>query len=80
LLLYALSLAVSIAAFFLIRSFGNSLAAPGAPARSKPAGAAFSEASRITDAKRPETKKKRLVHAVEWIAQGKSWNWKYEKC
>jgi uncharacterized protein YdeI (YjbR/CyaY-like superfamily) len=34
----------------------------------------------IAEAKRPETKQRRLVQAVEWIAQGKSRNWKYENC
>jgi len=32
----------------------------------------------IADAKRPETKAKRLKQAVAWIAEGKSRNWKYE--
>jgi uncharacterized protein YdeI (YjbR/CyaY-like superfamily) len=32
----------------------------------------------IADAKRPETKAKRLRQAVAWIAEGKSRNWKYE--
>ena len=34
----------------------------------------------IAEAKRPETKEKRVTRAVEWIAQGRSRNWKYEKC
>jgi len=34
----------------------------------------------ITEAKRDETRKKRLATAVEWIANGKSRNWKYERC
>jgi len=34
----------------------------------------------IAAAKRPETKERRVVQAVEWIAQGKSRNWKYENC
>ncbi|MGH9741714.1 MAG: YdeI/OmpD-associated family protein [Candidatus Acidiferrum sp.] len=33
----------------------------------------------IAEAKRPETKEKRLVQAIAQIAQGKSRNWKYEK-
>jgi uncharacterized protein YdeI (YjbR/CyaY-like superfamily) len=32
----------------------------------------------IADAKRPETKAKRLKQAVAWLAEGKSRNWKYE--
>ena len=45
LLLYALTLAVSIGVFFLIQFFGNSLVASGAPEPSKPAVTAFSETS-----------------------------------
>jgi uncharacterized protein YdeI (YjbR/CyaY-like superfamily) len=32
----------------------------------------------ITDAKREETKTKRITQAVEWIAEGKGRNWKYQ--
>jgi uncharacterized protein YdeI (YjbR/CyaY-like superfamily) len=34
----------------------------------------------IAEAKRPETKEKRVAQAVEWIAKGRSRNWKYENC
>jgi uncharacterized protein YdeI (YjbR/CyaY-like superfamily) len=34
----------------------------------------------ITEAKRAETREKRLAQAVEWIAEGKHRNWKYERC
>ncbi len=34
----------------------------------------------ITEAKRPETRAKRIVQAAEWIAEGKKRNWKYEVC
>ena len=34
----------------------------------------------ITEAKRDETRGKRLVQAVEWLAEGKRRNWKYENC
>ncbi len=34
----------------------------------------------ITEAKRPETRTRRLVTTLEWLAQGKSRNWKYENC
>jgi uncharacterized protein YdeI (YjbR/CyaY-like superfamily) len=34
----------------------------------------------IGDAKREETREKRVATAVEWIAEGKSRNWKYENC
>ena len=33
----------------------------------------------IADAKRDETRDKRVATAVEWIADGKSRNWKYER-
>jgi uncharacterized protein YdeI (YjbR/CyaY-like superfamily) len=31
----------------------------------------------ITDAKRDETRKRRLQTAIQWLAQGKPQNWKY---
>jgi uncharacterized protein YdeI (YjbR/CyaY-like superfamily) len=34
----------------------------------------------IADAKRPETKAKRVAEAVAWIGEGKKRNWKYENC
>jgi uncharacterized protein YdeI (YjbR/CyaY-like superfamily) len=34
----------------------------------------------IADAKRPETKEKRVAQAVDWIAEGKQRNWKYQTC
>jgi uncharacterized protein YdeI (YjbR/CyaY-like superfamily) len=34
----------------------------------------------ISDAKRPETRDKRIATAVEWIAEGKQRNWKYQDC
>jgi uncharacterized protein YdeI (YjbR/CyaY-like superfamily) len=34
----------------------------------------------IAEAKRPETKEKRVAQAVEWIAEGKQRNWKYQNC
>ena len=34
----------------------------------------------ITEAKREETKQKRIVQAVEQIAEGKQRNWKYQNC
>jgi uncharacterized protein YdeI (YjbR/CyaY-like superfamily) len=33
----------------------------------------------ITEAKRDETRDKRVATAVEWIAEGKGRNWKYER-
>jgi uncharacterized protein YdeI (YjbR/CyaY-like superfamily) len=34
----------------------------------------------ISEAKRDETRAKRLAQAVEWLAEGKRRNWKYETC
>ncbi|HWT13630.1 MAG TPA: YdeI/OmpD-associated family protein [Allosphingosinicella sp.] len=34
----------------------------------------------ITGAKRDETRTRRLNQAVEWLAEGKKRNWKYENC
>jgi uncharacterized protein YdeI (YjbR/CyaY-like superfamily) len=33
----------------------------------------------ITEAKRPETRSRRIATSLEWLAAGKSRNWKYEK-
>jgi uncharacterized protein YdeI (YjbR/CyaY-like superfamily) len=34
----------------------------------------------IADAKRPETREKRIATAIGWIADGKQRNWKYQNC
>ena len=34
----------------------------------------------IVEAKREETRSKRLSQAIEWMAEGKKRNWKYESC
>jgi uncharacterized protein YdeI (YjbR/CyaY-like superfamily) len=34
----------------------------------------------VTEAKTEATRQKRLATALEWLAEGKSRNWKYEKC
>ncbi len=34
----------------------------------------------VTDAKRDETRSKRLNQTVEWLAEGKRRHWKYETC
>lgn len=34
----------------------------------------------ITEAKQAETRARRLAQAIEWLAEGKSRNWKYERC
>jgi uncharacterized protein YdeI (YjbR/CyaY-like superfamily) len=34
----------------------------------------------IAEAKRPETRDKRIIQAIEWISEGKQRNWKYQNC
>jgi hypothetical protein len=34
----------------------------------------------VTEAKQEATRERRLATAVEWLAEGKSKNWKYENC
>lgn len=34
----------------------------------------------LTEAKRDETRKKRVATTLEWLAQGKPRNWKYQNC
>lgn len=34
----------------------------------------------ITEAKREETRQRRIKQAVQWLAEGKGRNWKYENC
>ena len=34
----------------------------------------------VTEAKRDETRAKRLAQSVEWLAEGKRRHWKYENC
>lgn len=34
----------------------------------------------VNDAKRDDTRDKRIATAVEWLAQGKKRHWKYENC
>jgi uncharacterized protein YdeI (YjbR/CyaY-like superfamily) len=34
----------------------------------------------VIEAKRPETRAKRIAQAIEWMAEGKRRHWKYEKC
>jgi uncharacterized protein YdeI (YjbR/CyaY-like superfamily) len=34
----------------------------------------------ITEAKQEETRKRRLQQAIQWMAEGKSRNWKYANC
>lgn len=54
-------------------------------AKASAAFAAFSPSHRreyvewITEAKRPETREKRLATTLEWLADGKSLNWKHER-
>ena len=34
----------------------------------------------VTESKRDETRSKRLAQSIEWLAEGKRRNWKYENC
>jgi len=34
----------------------------------------------IEEAKRDETRQKRITTAIEWLGEGKRRNWKYENC
>ncbi len=34
----------------------------------------------VAEAKRPETRGKRIAQALEWLAEGKRRHWKYENC
>jgi uncharacterized protein YdeI (YjbR/CyaY-like superfamily) len=34
----------------------------------------------VVEAKRPETRAKRIAQSVEWLAEGKRRHWKYENC
>jgi uncharacterized protein YdeI (YjbR/CyaY-like superfamily) len=34
----------------------------------------------VAEAKRDETRERRIEQAIEWLAEGKSRNWKYESC
>jgi uncharacterized protein YdeI (YjbR/CyaY-like superfamily) len=34
----------------------------------------------ITEAKQPDTRRRRLATAIEWMSAGKSRNWKYQTC
>lgn len=34
----------------------------------------------VAEAKRPETRAKRIAQAVAWMAEGKRRNWKYDQC
>ncbi|HVZ65923.1 MAG TPA: YdeI/OmpD-associated family protein [Lacunisphaera sp.] len=57
--------------------------------KNRPAAAAwadFSPSARreyiewITEAKRPDTRNRRLATTIEWVAYGKPRNWKYQNC
>ena len=45
-----------------------------------PSGARREYCEWIAEAKRPETKAKRVAEAVQWLREGKRRNWKYENC
>ena len=61
-------------------------AALGKNAKARRTFDAFSPSARreyvewLTDAKREETRHKRLTQAIEWMAEGKQRNWKYQGC
>ncbi len=64
-------------------AFGKALAASKkakAHFESFPPGAQREYLEWITEAKKDETRDKRIEQAVEWIAEGKRRNWKYENC
>lgn len=57
--------------------------------KNRPAAAAWAEFSPsarreyiewITEAKRPETRQRRLQTTLQWVAEGKPRNWKYQNC
>ena len=45
-----------------------------------PSGARRDYVEWVVEAKRPETRAKRIAQAVEWPAEGKKRHWKYETC
>jgi len=55
-------------------------------ARARATFEAFSPSARreyvewLTEAKREETRQKRLLQAIEWMAEGKERHWKYKNC
>lgn len=65
---------------------GDLLAALAAKPAAQSHFSAFSPAKRreyiewVIEAKRAETRAKRIEQAVEWIAEGKARHWKYERC
>jgi uncharacterized protein YdeI (YjbR/CyaY-like superfamily) len=48
--------------------------------RDFPAGQRREYVEWITEARRPETRAKRLETTIQWLAEGKRRNWKYENC
>jgi uncharacterized protein YdeI (YjbR/CyaY-like superfamily) len=57
---------------------GNPVAA--ATFQTFPASARREYVEWLVEAKRPETRARRLAQALEWMAEGKRRHWKYEKC
>lgn len=51
-----------------------------APCRSDGRRASGRGHGQLREAKRADTRAKRIAQAVEWLAEGKSRNWKYERC
>ena len=62
----------------LVRALQTNTAAAGKFAQLSP-GCRREYAEWIAEAKREETRSKRIETALEWIAEGKSRNWKYER-
>lgn len=65
---------------------GDLLVALNGSRKAKATFDAFSPSARreyvewVTEAKRDETRQRRIVQAVEWMAEGKPRNWKYMDC
>ncbi len=70
------------AAIAMPEDFAAALAAGDARANfdTFPPGAQRDYLEWVVEAKRPETRAKRIATATEWIAEGKKRHWKYENC
>jgi uncharacterized protein YdeI (YjbR/CyaY-like superfamily) len=55
-------------------------AAANATFQSFPPSGQYEYVEWVAEAKRPETRDKRIAQALEWLAEGKRRNWKYENC
>jgi uncharacterized protein YdeI (YjbR/CyaY-like superfamily) len=70
------------AAIAMPDDFAAALAAAGARVNfdAFPPGAQRDYLEWVVEAKRPETRAKRIATATDWIAEGKKRHWKYENC